>query len=567
MITLRRISFCLAMVLASSLPAKVEAHARIDKRVQKKAAKQAKKMAKWAAKTKKQAQQVALKYVAKADSTKKHQEAPKQKNHVQPIEQAKLSLQQELVTTKQNLNHVQESEKNNYSTYLLARRDSYNAVAELDSFIAKMQKDNIYIENRTNQKASLTIIVQDKATKRITHVPVAIKAFANYTFRDKKSQIQHVTLQGKGLFINPKWNNSQLFLVIEKTQDRFFLHQHHAFNFKSKPFSEQEIASSSPEEREFKINFNNHRSYMDYIFKEEGMSLESIEQQRESLYARNNIGTLTQNNAAAIDQYEHKIPCITHKIWVTSDENPIEMPQYYIRWYENSIKHNSTDEGWLHYIWIENKNKLPEFAKKLEGHPSIKIMELDKDLPEALITGDTYRQAIKKKQFGKASDILRLEILNQYGGWYLDTDIELYQSLKPYGKVYDMVVALEPMSILIGNALVAARPSHPVILKSLELINRNFSDDAPAYVKNNADEGWKTIVETGPAMLNIAFGKSAGNIGETDIVIPPMMIYPTPVNEYPRKQVIKPNDPKPAESICGHYWETTWMRAEFGSKG
>jgi hypothetical protein len=52
-----------------------------------------------------------------------------------------------------------------------------------------------------------------------------------------------------------------------------------------------------------------------------------------------------------------------------------------------------------------------------------------------------------------------------------------------------------------------------------------------------------------------------------DIALPPQIIYPTPADIYPKKQVVKPNGRIPAEALGAHYWETAWMRAEFGSQG
>ena len=478
---------------------------------------------------------------------------------------------QKLLIAKNNLKAVPQNEKNTYVKRLLARRDFYNAEADMASFIEKMKKGNVAFKNETNQTATIVLSLKDKndAQAKLKKQRVRIKPHEFYILSDKQNSLTHVKLLEENYFLNPKWTfDSQLQLSIERKQDRFFLHQYHDFAFRSKPFTEQEIEAAQPEKKVFQQEFNGHLNYMDNVFQAEGLSLKSIDEQRQSLYKRNNIAQLLKNDSSTMDRYENKIPCITHKIWVTSDEHPIEIPQHYIKWYENSIKHNPTSEGWTHYLWIEKKTKLPELVKKMANHPNIKIMELDTDLPETLITGDAYRKAIQNKQFGKASDILRLEILNQFGGWYLDTDLELYQSLKPYCKTYDMVVALEPMSVILCNACIGSRPSHPVIIKGLELINRNLdTPNSPDYIKNNPDKGWSTIIETGPVLLTLAFAKAGGKIGETDIVLPPMLIYPTPVNEYPRKQVIKPNEPKPAESICGHYWETAWMRKEFGSEG
>ena len=134
---------------------------------------------------------------------------------------------------------------------------------------------------------------------------------------------------------------------------------------------------------------------------------------------------------------------------------------------------NPLSDGWSHLFWIESREKLPEFAKMIDDHPDITLMEI-KDIESSFVTGDLYQKAIKSGQFGKATDILRLEILLQYGGYYLDTDYELFQSLKPYSKTYDFVAGIEPMSAFLCNAFIGSRPNHPVLHTYLELIMHNL---------------------------------------------------------------------------------------------
>ena len=85
--------------------------------------------------------------------------------------------------------------------------------------------------------------------------------------------------------------------------------------------------------------------------------------------------------------------------------------------------------------------------------------------------------------------------------------------------------------------------------------------------RKNESTGYKTIIETGPAMLTLAFSLSAGRESNIDIALPPMILFPSQLNTYPCKTIVTPEDPVPAESIGAHYWETSWMNPELGSKG
>lgn len=488
-----------------------------------------------------------------------------------------LKLLNDILIAKNKLKNVSEDKKNTYAKKISLQRDFYNAQRDLRSFINKLHlSQGVLFKNNTDQIVIIKLILKElnnSISEKYIEKYIVVEPNEFYILdQDQKTKLIDLKIDNQcayRLFLNPKWTiDSHVQITIEDTEDRNFLHQYHPFNFKTKPFATHELYGNN-QEAIFKRQFNDHLEYVDKILApEEGLSLAQIDAKRNNLYQKNNISKILDRDKFALDRYENKIPLITHKIWVTSDSKPISIPNYYIKWFENCIKHNPTSQGWQHFLWIENKSKLPELAKKLENHPNIKIMELDKDLPFELVTGDAYKKAIKDNKFGKATDIIRLEILRQFGGYYLDTDYEVYQSLKPYSKVYDSIVALEPMSALICNAFIAARPEHEVINKALELINRNLNyETSPNYIKYNTDNGWKTIIETGPALLTIAHALASGKACNTDIVLPPMLIYPTVVNKYPYKDVVKPNTSVAAESIGGHYWETAWMKAEFGSQG
>ncbi len=479
-----------------------------------------------------------------------------------------------LKLAQRRLKPVSLETQNAFAKSLASRRDFYDATLDMQSFIKKMRLSNdIVFKNETDQPVTLALELGslDKNNNEIIPVETIIESGeVKVLFQKEIHRLVGLKLIDSDSFLNPKWISTNLVqIAIESRQDRNFLHQFHGFKFESHPFTSEQLNDiyQTDEERAFKHQFNDHIGYVaNVLAPAEGLTLAKIDEHRQRLFERNNIAKILERDVDAIDRYENKIPMITHKIWVTADDKPVSIPNYYLKWYENSIEHNPVAAGWTHILWIESKEKLPELARKLEHHPNIKIMEL-KHLGD-LVTGDLYKQAIINKQFGKATDILRLEILKKFGGFYLDTDYELFQSLKPYCKVYDMVMSVEPMSALLCNAFIGACPDHPVVDKGLELIMRNMNQDtAPDYIKNNPDKGWRTIIETGPAMISVAFALAAGKIGYTDIALPPMLIYPTPVNEYPRKQVVKPGDPIPAEAIGAHYWETAWMRAEFGSQG
>ncbi len=481
-----------------------------------------------------------------------------------------------------HLKHVPTNEKNLYAKMIRGLKAPYDASLDVQPFIRKLAIDDGFgLTNTLTKSVFVEALFLDKKTSKLSssgklrikpgtslNIPKpAHTLFHSIQLVGPKSANLHY---GDKVFLNPKFlENGLLQIFIEEVEDRFFLHQYHNFDFTSKAFSPSELEQPglSDADKAFRKDFNNCCDFLNFAGFQEGVSLASINAQRRELYAKNNFARLCKWEPDVLDGTTHKIPLVTHKIWVTSDDLPKDPSPQYIKWLESSIANNNEpSSGWKHYFWIESKKKLPKLAALLEGHPTIILRELS-EVSTQFKTADLYKEAIRERKFGKATDIIRLELLGIFGGFYLDTDYELFQSLIPYAKAYHMIVGLEPMSAYLCNAFIGSCPNHPVINRALAMITRNLSTQAPDYVKNAPDNGFKTIVETGPAMFTFAFALAGGLEEYTDIVLPPQMLYPAQSDTYPSKQVVVPRGKIPASALGAHYWNTAWMDPQFGSKG
>jgi len=61
------------------------------------------------------------------------------------------------------------------------------------------------------------------------------------------------------------------------------------------------------------------------------------------------------------------------------------------------------------------------------------------------------------------SDIARLEILEQYGGVYIDVDFEPIRAIDPLLEGVECFMAWEIQGMVANNAIIGARPRHPFI--------------------------------------------------------------------------------------------------------
>lgn len=89
----------------------------------------------------------------------------------------------------------------------------------------------------------------------------------------------------------------------------------------------------------------------------------------------------------------------------------------------------------LHFIWLGHSEKTKQVLDYIESWkkfcPDYEIKEWNDDILEE-IDNQFANEAYKVKKYAFASDYLRLYVLKKYGGIYLDTDVELTNSLDEF---------------------------------------------------------------------------------------------------------------------------------------
>lgn len=135
-----------------------------------------------------------------------------------------------------------------------------------------------------------------------------------------------------------------------------------------------------------------------------------------------------------------RIPHIIHQTWTT-----VDVPFIYWDNIKTVIKHNPT---WKYYFWTA------ESAQKL----------IADRYPRFLKTWKKLTKPIYK------ADALRYIVLYEYGGFYMDLDIEVHRNLNRTAKRYSCIVGSEPFEhavflyekhFYLNNNFMAARPRHP----------------------------------------------------------------------------------------------------------
>ena len=129
----------------------------------------------------------------------------------------------------------------------------------------------------------------------------------------------------------------------------------------------------------------------------------------------------------------------------------------------------------LHYVWVGDKEK-PESVKAYieswKKHcPDYMIMEWDNE--KFGKTNNRFaKQAFENRKWAFVSDYLRLYALYNYGGIYLDTDVEITNNIDKF-LTNDFFIGFEKYknNISCATALIGATPTNFIIKALLDYYN------------------------------------------------------------------------------------------------
>ncbi len=220
--------------------------------------------------------------------------------------------------------------------------------------------------------------------------------------------------------------------------------------------------------------------------------------------------------------------------------------------YENIERDTVRIPKIIHQIWLGKP--IPAVFKNLtlswrKQHPDWEYrLWSDQDIGSfPLVTKELIHKATN---LGQKSDIFRLEILNRFGGLYVDTD---FICLKPHDCFHyanDFYAGME--NGVIGNALIGSSPKHPILSRCLQQLSklRNF----------NLHTVQRT---TGPSFITHMISDYIVHAQDRTVIYPCAYFYPLHCNL--RDQIwdhdnnIKAIRPylKP-ETHSAHLWAGSW---------
>jgi len=208
-------------------------------------------------------------------------------------------------------------------------------------------------------------------------------------------------------------------------------------------------------------------------------------------------------------------PCI-HQIWFGG-----ELPTHYRPFIEVMKRINPTLE---HRLWTES------------------------NIDFELQTGDLIGRV---ENPGQKSDILRYEILDRFGGIYVDLDFVAVRSFEPLRNLDFFTGIVYHSTPSLANGLIGAVPGHPIIR---ECLARAESLQDPCDLLG-------IMHKTGPYLLTDVFAALHSGLDRC-VALPNAYFYPYPnASRYKSRgddyrSYIQPG------TICVHLWHCSWLKSK-----
>lgn len=153
----------------------------------------------------------------------------------------------------------------------------------------------------------------------------------------------------------------------------------------------------------------------------------------------------------------------------------------------------------LHYCWFGRGEKpqdiqeyIAEWKKKLNDY---EFMEWNEDSFIIEQANDYVKEAYAAKKYAFVSDYVRLKVLYEHGGIYLDTDVEVKKPFQSLIENQSMVLGFESDKSLL-TAFIAVEKNHFIIKEFMESYEgRHFKDALGLCDFTTINDGFSRLMQ------------------------------------------------------------------------
>jgi len=215
-------------------------------------------------------------------------------------------------------------------------------------------------------------------------------------------------------------------------------------------------------------------------------------------------------------KYNIKIPKVIHQIYIGEKE----MPNQQLEWRKTWQKFNP---DWELILWDDERLKTIDLQNK-----------------------DSFKYC---KSIASKVDLIRYEIIYNFGGLYIDTDFECLKSIDSFFHDKDFIACRQnPNGPTVANGFIAAIPKHEILSK---LIN-----DTPKRCATHKSEG--CVEKFGPRFLTDVIDEIYGSEFKYSENFDPKNIYP-----YMWMKQHRVNDDFKniyPDAYAVHHWAQSWCK-------
>lgn len=203
----------------------------------------------------------------------------------------------------------------------------------------------------------------------------------------------------------------------------------------------------------------------------------------------------------------------------------------------------------IHYIWLGH-NKLPKLVKKCikswkKYCPDYEIILWNEDNINFDVN-EYYTQSYAQKRYAFAADALRFKILKEYGGIYLDVDVELISTLDKF-LANKFFIGFESEKFIAPGLIVGCEPNNEIVSEIDKYYNSND-------FKNLGDKTITVCNIVTDVMKN--YGVTINN--ETQEFKKGMVVYSS--DYFCPKSLMTGKIKKTKNTVSIHHYLATWVK-------
>jgi mannosyltransferase OCH1-like enzyme len=204
----------------------------------------------------------------------------------------------------------------------------------------------------------------------------------------------------------------------------------------------------------------------------------------------------------------------------------------------------------FHRVWIGNSNNEAEafWQKSKEMHPDWEHITYSSRLPDGFSLISEVVNYCDVPSYH--SDLIRLEALYLYGGFYVDADIEVFKNFNSFCNYSNPIVGWETKNnSSIGSAVIGAPPKnkyiYEVLSHSIEIIKKDSTNKTISY---DQDERYFL-----PNLLNKHWSKN-----NEVTKMSRKTFFPYDLGEKAEKRYF--DFSKSPDTYAAHHWSLSWLK-------